>query len=150
RTVRDNVALGLQAAHVPKAEIDRRVKDWIGRVGLAGFEDLYPSNLSGGMKQRVALARAFVMEPEILLMDEPFAALDAQLRHVLQDELLAICQERSYTVFCVTHNIDEAILLSDRIVLMSARPGEIRGIYDVPFGYPRNPELRSDPEFVRL
>ncbi|WP_082561758.1 ABC transporter ATP-binding protein [Microbacterium sp. Root61] len=150
RTVKDNVALGLQAAHVPKADIERRVADWIGRVGLAGFEDSYPSNLSGGMKQRVALARAFVMEPEILLMDEPFAALDAQLRQVLQDELLAICQEQSYTVFFVTHNIDEAILLSDRIVLMSARPGRVRGTYDVPFGYPRGPELRSDPRFVAL
>lgn len=150
RTVRDNVALGLQAKHLPKDEINRRVSDWIRRVGLAGFEDAYPSNLSGGMKQRVALARAFVMEPEILLMDEPFAALDAQLRQVLQDELLAICQERSYTVFFVTHNIDEAILLSDRIVLMSARPGRIRGSYDVPLEYPRLPEMRSDPRFVEL
>jgi NitT/TauT family transport system ATP-binding protein len=150
RTVRDNVALGLQAARVAKAEIDRRVGDWITRVGLAGFENAYPSNLSGGMKQRVALARAFVMEPEILLMDEPFAALDAQLRQVLQDELLQLCQERSYTVFFVTHNIDEAILLSDRIVLMSARPGKIRGTYDVPFGDKRGPELRTDPRFVEL
>ncbi|MBV0896123.1 ABC transporter ATP-binding protein [Microbacterium sp. NC79] len=150
RTVRANVALGLQAARVPRAEIRRRVDDWIKRVGLAGFEDAYPANLSGGMKQRVALARAFVLEPEILLMDEPFAALDAQMRQVLQDELLAICQEQSYTVFFVTHNIDEAILLSDRIILMTARPGKIQGSYEIPFDYPRLPELRSDPRFVEL
>jgi NitT/TauT family transport system ATP-binding protein len=150
RTVEDNVRLGLDAAKVPRPEADGRVKEWIARVGLTGFEKAYPSHLSGGMKQRVALARAFVLEPEVLLMDEPFAALDAQLRKVLQDELLSICQERDYTVFFVTHNLDEAILLSDRVVLMSSRPGRVGSMFDVPFGHPRTPELRKLPEFSAL
>jgi NitT/TauT family transport system ATP-binding protein len=150
RTVEANVRLGLDAAGVSRAEASRRAQEWIGRVGLAGFENALPGNLSGGMKQRVALARAFVVEPEILLMDEPFAALDAQLRKVLQEELLAIVREHNYTVFFVTHNLDEAILLSDRIALMSARPGRVRRVVDVPFAHPRSPELRRDPEFSRL
>ncbi|WP_233629731.1 ABC transporter ATP-binding protein [Amycolatopsis sp. WAC 04197] len=150
RTVEDNVRLGLDAAKVPRAESNARVREWISRVGLTGFEKAYPSHLSGGMKQRVALARAFVLEPEVLLMDEPFAALDAQLRKVLQEELLGICQERDYTVFFVTHNLDEAILLSDRIALMTARPGRVEEVYDVPFGHPRTPDLRKSPEFVAL
>lgn len=150
RSVEANVRLGLDAAGVDRAEARRRSQEWIERVGLAGFEKALPGNLSGGMKQRVALARAFVVEPEILLMDEPFAALDAQLRKVLQEELLAIVREHTYTVFFVTHNLDEAILLSDRIALMSARPGRIRRIVDVPFTRPRSAELRKDPEFGRL
>uniref|UniRef100_UPI000AB350A1 ABC transporter ATP-binding protein n=1 Tax=Rhodococcus phenolicus TaxID=263849 RepID=UPI000AB350A1 len=119
-------------------------------MGHYWFEKAYPGNLSGGMKQRVALARAFVVEPEILLMDEPFAALDAQLRKVLQEELLSIVREHQYTVFFVTHNLDEALLMSDRIALMSARPGHIRELIDVPFEHPRKPELRQDREFVRM
>ena len=150
RTVEANVRLGLDAAGVDRAEARRRAMEWIERVGLGGFEKSLPGNLSGGMKQRVALARAFVVEPEILLMDEPFAALDAQLRKVLQEELLAIVREHHHTVFFVTHNLDEAILLSDRIALMSARPGRVRRVVDVPFARPRTAELRKDPEFVRL
>ncbi|MFC5748267.1 ABC transporter ATP-binding protein [Actinomadura rugatobispora] len=150
RSVEANVRLGLDAAGVDRAEARRRSQEWIERVGLAGFEKALPGNLSGGMKQRVALARAFVVEPEILLMDEPFAALDAQLRKVLQEELLAIVREHTYTVFFVTHNLDEAILLSDRIALMSARPGRVRRVVDVPFARPRSAELRKDPEFARL
>ena len=150
RTVEDNVRLGLDAAGVERREATRRVHQWLERVGLAGYGKNYPGNLSGGMKQRVALARAFVVEPEILLMDEPFAALDAQLRKVLQEELLAIVHEHQYTVFFVTHNLDEALLLSDRVALMSSRPGRIRELIDVPFGKPRKPELRQDPEFVRM
>ncbi|GAA5061192.1 ABC transporter ATP-binding protein [Nocardia callitridis] len=150
RTVEANVRLGLDAAGIDRREATRRVHRWLDRVGLSGYEKAYPGNLSGGMKQRVALARAFVVEPEILLMDEPFAALDAQLRKVLQEELLAIVREHQHTVFFVTHNLDEALLLSDRIALMSARPGRIRELIDVPFGHPRQPELRQDPEFVRM
>lgn len=150
RTVEDNVRLGLDAAGVERRAARDRVHGWLERVGLRGFEKAFPGNLSGGMKQRVALARAFVVEPEILLMDEPFAALDAQLRKVLQEELISIVREHRYTVFFVTHNLDEAILLSDRIALMSARPGRIQQLIDVPFGHPRKPELRQDPEFVRL
>ncbi|MEV0109522.1 ABC transporter ATP-binding protein [Nocardia sp. NPDC050799] len=150
RTVEDNVRLGLDAAGVERRAARDRVHGWLERVGLRGFEKAFPGNLSGGMKQRVALARAFVVEPEILLMDEPFAALDAQLRKVLQEELISIVREHQYTVFFVTHNLDEAILLSDRIALMSARPGRIQQLINVPFGHPRKPELRQDPEFVRL
>ncbi len=150
RTVEANVRLGLDAAGVNRGEARSRSQEWIERVGLAGFEKSLPGNLSGGMKQRVALARAFVVEPEILLMDEPFAALDAQLRKVLQEELLAIVRERNYTVFFVTHNLDEAILLSNRIALMSARPGKVKRVIDVPFGQPRTAELRKAPEFTQL
>jgi NitT/TauT family transport system ATP-binding protein len=150
RSVEDNVRLGLDAAGVPRRESDPRVREWITRVGLSGFESALPGNLSGGMKQRVALARAFVVEPEILLMDEPFAALDAQLRKVLQEELLKIVSDGRYTVFFVTHNLDEAILLSDRVALMSARPGRVRRVFDIPFARPRSPELRKDPAFVAL
>jgi NitT/TauT family transport system ATP-binding protein len=150
RSVEDNVRLGLDAAGVDRKEGRRRSLEWIERVGLKGFEKSLPGNLSGGMKQRVALARAFVVEPEILLMDEPFAALDAQLRKVLQEELMAIVREHQHTVFFVTHNLDEAILLSDRIALMSARPGRIRRVVDVPFAHPRSADLRKDPEFGRL
>jgi NitT/TauT family transport system ATP-binding protein len=150
RTVEANVRLGLDAAGVGRNEAKARSQEWIERVGLSGFEKALPGNLSGGMKQRVALARAFVVEPEILLMDEPFAALDAQLRKVLQEELLSIVRERNYTVFFVTHNLDEAILLSNRIALMSARPGRVRRVIDVPFGHPRTPDLRKAPEFTQL
>jgi NitT/TauT family transport system ATP-binding protein len=150
RTVEDNVRLGLDAAGVRKGAAMPRVREWIKRVGLAGFEKSFPSALSGGMKQRVALARAFIMEPEVLLMDEPFAALDAQLRKIMQEELLHITRENRHTVVLVTHNLDEAILLSDRIVLMSARPGRIKRVFDVPFPHPRTPELRRDPRFSAL
>ncbi|MBD0736716.1 ABC transporter ATP-binding protein [Streptomyces sp. CBMA29] len=150
RTVEANVRLGLDAAGVPREVSAPRVREWIRRVGLEGFEESYPSGLSGGMKQRVALARAFIMEPEILLMDEPFAALDAQRRKIMQEELLGIVREKQNTVFFVTHNLDEAILLSDRIILMTARPGRVKQVFDVPFEHPRSPELRGDPRFAEL
>lgn len=150
RSVEDNVRLGLDAARVPRSEADPRVSEWIKRVGLSGFESALPGNLSGGMKQRVSLARAFVVKPEILLMDEPFAALDAQLRKIMQEELLEIVNGGHYTVFFVTHNLDEALLLSDRVALMSARPGRVRRIFDLPFGRSREPELRKDPAFVAM
>ncbi|MDT0438648.1 MULTISPECIES: ABC transporter ATP-binding protein [Streptomyces] len=150
RTVEANVRLGLDAVGTSKAEAAPRVTEWIRRVGLEGFEKSYPSGLSGGMKQRVALARAFITEPEILLMDEPFAALDAQRRKIMQEQLLEIVKGKSNTVFFVTHNLDEAILLSDRIILMTSRPGRIKRVYDVPFPRPRSPELRADARFAVL
>src|SRR5262249_62435527 len=120
------------------------------RTGLPARADSYPNPLSGGMRQRVAIARALAVEPEILLMDEPFAALDAQLRQVLQDELLELWQVDRRTVLFVTHSLEEAILLADRVVVMSARPGRILDIHTVPFPRPRHAGIRTAPEFVEL
>ena len=153
KTVYDNAAFGLAMAHAPAARIKERVGHYLDLVGLAGFERHYPYQLSGGMQQRVGLVRALAINPSILLMDEPFAALDAQTREVLQEELLRIMQrpdERKTMVF-ITHSIDEAILLGDRIAVMSARPGRIKEILDVPFGRPRDVDaLRADPRFAEL
>lgn len=150
RTVEENVRFGLDIAGVDRPEANERVRHWINRVGLRGFEKAYPDTLSGGMKQRVALARALVIEPEILLMDEPFAALDAQLRLVLQDALLDIWQEMNTTVVFITHSLDEAILLGDRVVLMTARPGRLKTEFSVPFPRPRDSELRGTAEFAAM
>ena len=148
--VRDNVAFGLKARGMSKRERYRIVEPTIRKVGLAGFADALPHQLSGGMKQRVSLARAFANDPEILLMDEPFASLDEQTKLVLQAELLRIWEETRKTVVYVTHSIDEAIVLADRILVMSARPGRIKDIIDVGavFGRPRQVgEVRADPRF---
>src|SRR5947209_6519167 len=138
-SVRDNVAFGLKAQGVGKAERYRIVDPYVRTVGLAGFEDALPHQLSGGMKQRVSIARAFANDPEILLMDEPFAALDEQTKLILQAELLRIWDETRKTVLYVTHSIDEAIVLADRVLIMSARPGRIKEVIDVGqvFGRPR-------------
>src|SRR5205814_7481945 len=153
KTVYDNAAFGLAMAGTPGAEIRQRVTHYLELVGLAGFEQHYPYQLSGGMQQRVGLVRALAMNPSVLLMDEPFAALDAQTREVLQEELLALMEradERKTMVF-ITHSIDEALLLGDRIALMSARPGRIREILDIPFGRPREVDaVRADPRFAQL
>jgi NitT/TauT family transport system ATP-binding protein len=153
KTVFDNAAFGLAMAGTPREEIARRVTHYIELVGLAGFERHYPYQLSGGMQQRVGLVRALAMNPSVLLMDEPFAALDAQTREILQEELLALMErpdERKCMVF-ITHSIDEAILLGDRIAVMSARPGRIKEVLDMPFGWPRNADtVRSDPRFAEL
>lgn len=124
-TVEDNVAFGLKMRHLPKEIIKERTNYYIEKVGLEKFSKLYPKELSGGMKQRVSIARAFANDPEILLMDEPFAALDEQNKFILQEELLSIWEETKKTVLFITHSIDEALLLSDRILLMSAQPGKI-------------------------
>ncbi len=150
KTVADNVKFSLLALNLPKAEVNDRVKRWLDKLRLTAFADHYPSQLSGGMRQRVAIARAMVVESEILLMDEPFAALDAQLRRVLQEELLNLWQEVQQTVLFITHNLDEAILLGDRVVVMSGRPGRIIGDYEVPFGRPREAEIRGSAEFAAL
>jgi NitT/TauT family transport system ATP-binding protein len=153
KTVYDNAAFGLAMAGVPRSEIKARVTHYLDLVGLAGFEGHYPYQLSGGMQQRVGLVRALVMNPSILLMDEPFAALDAQTREILQEELLALMErpdERKTMVF-ITHSIDEAILLGDRIAVMSARPGRIKEVLNMPFGWPRNADaVRSDPRFAEI
>jgi NitT/TauT family transport system ATP-binding protein len=150
RTVLGNVSIGLRARGVPRRTADARSREWIERVGLGGFEDAYPASLSGGMKQRVALARALVMDSDVLLMDEPFAALDAQLRKVLGEDLLRICQATDKTVVFVTHSLEEAILLSDRIILMTRRPGRVKATFDVPFQRPRDANLRGSAAFAAL
>ncbi len=153
KTVWDNAAFGLAMAHVPEARIRERVSRYLGLVGLEGFEHRYPYQLSGGMQQRVGLVRALAMDPQVLLMDEPFAALDAQTRETLQEELLrimAIPAERKTVVF-VTHSIDEAILVGDRVIVTTARPARVREILAVPFGWPRDTTaIRADRRFVEL
>jgi ABC-type nitrate/sulfonate/bicarbonate transport system ATPase subunit len=145
-TVRRNVAVGLKARGVPK-EQQKEVDHYIRLVGLEGFADAYPHQLSGGMAQRAALARALVNHPKVLLLDEPLGALDAFTRMQMQDEILRVWQDRGTTMLFVTHDIDEAIYLSDRIIIMSPRPGEIKEILDVPLGRPRS---RNQADFFRL
>jgi NitT/TauT family transport system ATP-binding protein len=134
-TVRNNVAFGPHVRGVPKREYASIVDDYIRKVGLSRFADSYPYQLSGGMKQRVSIARAFANDPEILLMDEPFAALDEQNKLLLQEELLRIWDENRKTVLYITHSIDEALVLGDRVIVMSAHPGRI--IDDIPITFPR-------------
>src|SRR5205085_9688289 len=138
-SVRDNIAFGLKARGFSKRDRYAITEPFIEKVGLRGFEDALPHQLSGGMKQRVSIARAFANDPEMLLMDEPFAALDEQTKLILQAELLRIWEELRKTVVYVTHSIDEAIVLADRILVMSARPGRIKELLDIQqvFGRPR-------------
>ncbi|MCE8426691.1 MAG: ATP-binding cassette domain-containing protein, partial [Candidatus Methanoperedens sp.] len=150
RTVMGNVAYGLEEKGVLQPERDKICSKYISLVGLLGFEKHYPHELSGGMKQRVAIARALAYDPDILLMDEPFAALDAQTREILQVELLRIWNETRKTVLFVTHNIEEAVFLADRIAVMSGRPGVIKKIIDVPLSRPRQEEHRLTQDFMKL
>ena len=133
KTVRGNILYGLERQGMPKEEREKRAQDFIQLVGLSGFEDSYPSQLSGGMKQRTAIARTLAIDPKILLMDEPFGALDAQTRHLMQTELLSIWQRTPKTVIFVTHDVQEAVYLADRVAVMSARPGRIKTIVDTKF-----------------
>jgi NitT/TauT family transport system ATP-binding protein len=130
KTVRANVLYGLERQGMPKQEREQRANEFIALVGLAGFEDSYPSQLSGGMKQRAALARTLAFDPQTLLMDEPFGALDAQTRSLMQSELLGILARDPKTVIFVTHDVQEAVYLADRVAVMSARPGRIKAIVD--------------------
>lgn len=150
KTVKDNVAFGLEMRGVPRAERHEIALDWLRKVGLAKFADCYPYELSGGMRQRVSIARAFANNPEIMLMDEPLGALDAQTRVVLQKELLALWEASRKTVVYVTHSIEEAVLLGDRVVLMTAHPGMNKSEFAVPFARPREYALTSTAEFGRL
>ena len=153
KTVYENAAFGLAMAHAPAATIRERVGHYLALAGLAGFEKHYPYQLSGGMQQRVGLVRALAMNPSVMLMDEPFAALDAQTREILQEELLQLMErpEERKTMVFITHSIDEALLLGDRIAVMSARPGRIKEMLEVPFGHPRDGNaLRGDPRFAEL
>ncbi len=150
RSVQQNVELGLQLKGVAGAERRDIAGRFIEMVGLVGFEGHYPHELSGGMKQRVGLARALATDPDVLLMDEPFAALDAQTRDLMQVELLRIWQEARKTVLFVTHQIDEAIYLSDRVLVMTKRPGRAKKIFDIDLPRPRDYEMRVTPEFNDL
>ncbi|AXI00832.1 ABC transporter ATP-binding protein [Sporosarcina sp. PTS2304] len=150
-TVRENVAYGLKMRKLPKALIEERTNEYLKKTGLERFASLYPKELSGGMKQRVSIARAFANDPEILLMDEPFGALDEQNRFILQEELLTIWAETKKTVLFITHSIDEALLLSDRILLMGAQPGKI--IAEITIDHPRPRKIedsRKDPEMAAI
>lgn len=150
-SVLQNVAFGLEMRGVGKAERMEKAREAIALVGLRGFEDKYPKQLSGGMQQRVGLARALVVSTPIMLMDEPFGALDQQTRRYMQEELLNIWQQDQRSVVFVTHDMEEAILLADRVVLMSNRPGRIEEVLDINFERPRNPEeVERMPEFIEL
>ncbi|MFM0202483.1 ABC transporter ATP-binding protein [Paraburkholderia fungorum] len=147
-TVYDNAAYGLALRHVPKAEIRDVVGHYLSRTGLTRFAKAYPHQLSGGMRQRVSIVRAFANDPDILLMDEPFSALDEQNKLLLQEELLRIWEETRKTVLFITHSVDEAVTLGDRIMVMTAQPGSTKQIVDVPFERPRSVlELRARPEY---
>jgi len=147
KTVRANVLYGLERQGMPKPEREARAQQFIDMVGLTGFEDSYPSQLSGGMKQRTALARTLAFDPSILLMDEPFGALDAQTRSLMQEELLRIWQRTRKTVVFVTHDVQEAVYLAGRVFVMSARPGRIKAIVDTDFDK-NDPNIFRTPRFV--
>jgi NitT/TauT family transport system ATP-binding protein len=150
KTVRQNILYGLEKQGMAKAERERRAQEFIELVHLKGFEDSYPSQLSGGMRQRVAIARTLAVEPEILLMDEPFGALDAQTRALMHEELLAIMRRAPKTVVFVTHDVREAVYLADRVAVMSARPGRIKEIVDTRLKSNAQGEaLQQTPEFAQ-
>jgi len=149
-TVRENVEFGLRVAGMAAEERARVARRFIAEVGLEGFEASYPKQLSGGMMQRVALARALANDPEILLMDEPFGALDSQTRSLMQELLLKVWEHAHKTVLFITHDIDEAILLGDRVHVMTARPGRIKEMIEIEIPRPRSVELLTTPEFIAV
>ncbi|TBO59924.1 ABC transporter ATP-binding protein [Streptomyces kasugaensis] len=149
-TVRSNAAFGLRMAGVRRRRAEEAADEWLRRMDLAEFADGYPDQLSGGMRQRLALARAFTTGSPVLLMDEPLGSLDPQTRRLMQEQLLTLWQEERTTVVLVTHSIDEAILLGDRVLVMSARPGRLTDEFAVPFPRPRDPGIQDSPEFGRL
>ena len=150
KTVTQNVGYGLRLAGVSKAEIADKVPYFIKLVGLEGFESVYPYQLSGGMQQRCGLARALAMEPSVLLMDEPFAAVDAQTREILQFELLKIWNLRPMTMVFVTHSIEEAVLMGDRVVVLKGRPSSVFEVIDVDLPSPRDRSTLAHPRFAEL
>jgi NitT/TauT family transport system ATP-binding protein len=151
-TIEQNIAFGLKlkANRVTASRRREIVARYIELMGLREFAHAYPKALSGGMRQRLALARAYAVEPEFLLMDEPFGALDAQTRSAMQDLLLKVLREAGKTVMLITHSVEEALYLSSKIIVISARPSQIRRVIDVPFDYPRKPELHDTPDFAQL
>lgn len=149
-TVLKNVAFGEQMAEVSRRDREENARRWINEVGLSGFEQAYPHQLSGGMRQRIAIARAFATGSPALLMDEPLGALDAQTRMLMQEQLVKLWEKDRKTVVLVTHSIEEALLMGDQIIMMSARPGRIKEIIDVPLGRPRSVEVQATAEFSRM
>ena len=150
KTVIDNVAFGLQMRGVAKRDRLQTAHFWLDKVGLTKFAHYYPHQMSGGMKQRVSIARALANDPEVLLMDEPLGALDAQTRLVLQEELLRIWEETRKTVLYITHSLDEAVLLGDRVILMSAHPGRLLATFPIDIARPRTSEVVNTPHFAEL
>jgi NitT/TauT family transport system ATP-binding protein len=151
RTATGNVSLALEAMGVPPAERPQRIAALLAKTGLAGHADKYPSQLSGGMQQRLQIARSLAQDPAVLLMDEPFGALDAMTRQALQDEVLRIVAERGATVLFVTHDLDEALYLADRVIVLDANPGRIARMLEIPLPRPRNQlTTRENSEFLRL
>ena len=152
KTVLGNVALGPKFHDVRKKDAEARAREWIRRVGLTGFEDHHPHQLSGGMRKRAGLAAALTNEPSILLMDEPFGALDVQTKAIMSNELLALWEQTRPTVIFVTHDLEEAIALADRVVVMTVGPGTVKGIYDIDLPRPRGAvqEIRFEPRFLEL
>ena len=150
RTGLKNVMFPLEMKKVPKDEAEAIARKYIKSVGLEGFEKSYPKELSGGMKQRVAIARAYAANPEVLLLDEPFGALDAQTRVQLQTELLETWEKEKKTCYFITHDVDEAIILAQRVIIMSARPGRIKKIVDIDIPYPRTQATKTEPRFLEL
>ena len=149
-TVLKNVMFGLNMKGIKGAEAEEIAMKYIRMVDLEKFKDHYPKELSGGMKQRVAIARAYAANPEVLLMDEPFGALDAQTRTQLQQELLETWEKEQKTCFFITHDVDEALILGERVIIMSARPGRIKNIVEVDIPYPRDQETKMTPRFLEL
>lgn len=150
RTVLENIEVGLEIRKTPRRERRETAEQFLHLVGLGGFGQRYPHELSGGMRQRVAIARSLAYSPSLLLMDEPFAALDAQTREILQSELLRIWEQHKTTIVFITHSLDEAIYLSDRIAVMTHRPGRIKSVLDIALPRPRPAEIRHAPAFVQL
>jgi NitT/TauT family transport system ATP-binding protein len=150
RTVRGNVELLPELHHLPRAERRRLAQEAIDLVGLTGFEHHYPKSLSGGMRMRCSLARTLTLQPPIMLFDEPFGAVDEITRERLNEETLGLFARRRFAGLFITHSISEAVYLSMRVLVMSARPGRIIAEFEVPFGYPRDPELRFDPRFAEV
>jgi ABC-type nitrate/sulfonate/bicarbonate transport system ATPase subunit len=149
-TVAENIGFGLRERGVAEAERQRVAAEWMAKVGLTGFANHFPRMLSGGMQQRTALARALANDPKILLLDEPFGALDHQTRSLMQEMLLGIWEAARKTVLLVTHDIEEAIFMASRVVVMTARPGRIKSVVDIPFAHPRPYTLKTTPEFAAL
>lgn len=150
KSVADNVAFGLECSGYPKAQRQERIDELLGVMGLTESADLLPRELSGGMRQRVAIARALAPQPDVLLLDEPFGALDAQTKRAMQDFLLAVWQRTGATILMVTHDVEEAIYLSQRIYVLTSRPGRVATVIDVPFGRDRGPTVKRDPRFLDL
>jgi NitT/TauT family transport system ATP-binding protein len=152
KTVLANVALGPIFKGASKAEAQTRARDWLRRVGLSGFEDRYPHQLSGGMRKRVAMAAALINEPKILMMDEPFGALDVQTKAIMSNELLGLWEQSRPAVLFITHDLDEAVALADKVVVMTSSPGTVKAVYDIDLPRPRGSvqEIRFEPRFLEL